>query len=81
MYTCNTSVHIQCEFMYEDSDVGSMNFFVVRKFRCLNSTQICILFAKSVMTLFHGYINSQVCPLDMFSNYLQSGTGMDQIML
>jgi hypothetical protein len=29
MYTCNTSVHEQCEVTYEDSGVGDMNFVVV----------------------------------------------------
>ena len=28
MYTCNTSVHEQCEFVCEDSGVRDMNFFV-----------------------------------------------------
>jgi hypothetical protein len=31
---CNTSVHIQCEVMYDSTDVRRVSF-VLSKFRCL----------------------------------------------
>jgi hypothetical protein len=46
VHTCNTSVDIQCEVMYEDLGVRDGNFFYCPRFRCLKFTQICILWKK-----------------------------------
>jgi len=50
-YTCNTSVHIQCELMYEDSGARDVNCLLsqVQVFKVY--TNLYSL-AKSIMTLF-----------------------------
>ena len=63
LYTCNTNVHIQCEVTYEDSGVTDVNFLLSE---VQQSTQIHTLWQKVWWPCFHGYVNSQVCPLDIF---------------
>jgi hypothetical protein len=65
VHTCNTSVHIQGEVMYEDSGVRR-EFVCCPRVRYLKCTQICIVWQKVWWPCFYDYINSQVCPLDLF---------------
>lgn len=64
-HTCNTNVHIQCEVMCDNTDVRKVNF-VLSKVQMSRCGQIDILWPEVWRLCFHGYIISQVCPLDMF---------------
>jgi hypothetical protein len=62
MHTCNTSVHIQCEVMCEDSGVRDVYLLLSGVQKC---TQIH-LWQKVWWSCFCGSVHSQVCFLHMF---------------
>jgi hypothetical protein len=64
MYTYSTSVHIQCEVIYDDTGVRDVNFM-------LSKVEVFVAYTYSFFghkydDCLHCYINSQVCLLDMF---------------
>jgi len=69
-YTCtymhmySISVHIECEAIYDNTGVRGVNFMLssVQVLKCIH---IHILWPKVCCLCFHGYVNLQVCLLDM----------------
>jgi hypothetical protein len=62
MYTCNTSVHVQYEVMFEDSGARDVNC-LLSEFQMFKMYTNLYYLAKSMMTVF---LWSQVCCSDMF---------------
>ena len=65
MHTHSTSVHIQCEAIYDNTGVRDVNF-MLSKVQMFEVYTYSYSLAKSMLTVFHCYINSQVHLLDIF---------------